>query len=313
MRYATCVLLAWVAAGCEPSPTDDCEPGTTRACTCPDGRASQERCMPDASGWASCECGLAPDAGGAPSCAVTCGGCCEVDSTCVTGNSVVACGIGGSACVACAPDQSCVDGICRACEPSCEGRECGDDGCGGVCVPGCSTGQTCAAGSCVSAGCTTCAECGPDEACLSGSCASVWGRLLRITLEGASFPDRTSSGACWDIPGCGPPDPSVVVSTSGRDARIACSDDTLTPAWSQYVDVLPFRSDSIDFRLLDEDAGGAAGCDGYTNDEECGFRWLGPEHPDYTGVSSIRDLVCAGRFDGIVCPGLAFSFSIGAP
>ncbi|MCB9728598.1 MAG: hypothetical protein H6744_21525 [Deltaproteobacteria bacterium] len=34
------------------------------------------------------------------------------------------------------------------CEPNCDGKLCGDDGCGGICAPGCSTGWSCAAGAC---------------------------------------------------------------------------------------------------------------------------------------------------------------------
>jgi hypothetical protein len=34
------------------------------------------------------------------------------------------------------------------CQPSCEGKLCGDDGCGGICPPGCATGWSCAAGVC---------------------------------------------------------------------------------------------------------------------------------------------------------------------
>ncbi len=54
------------------------------------------------------------DAGGEPDCeepAVLCGeGCCE-------------------------PPARCVEGVCIPCERQCEGRECGDDGCGGDCGP----------------------------------------------------------------------------------------------------------------------------------------------------------------------------------
>lgn len=34
------------------------------------------------------------------------------------------------------------------CQPSCVGKTCGDDGCGGVCSPGCSGGQVCSSGIC---------------------------------------------------------------------------------------------------------------------------------------------------------------------
>jgi len=51
-----------------------------------------------------------------------------------------------------------------ACTPDCTGKECGDDGCGNLCPPGCEAGETCNQwGSCV--GCTpdcTGKECGDD-------------------------------------------------------------------------------------------------------------------------------------------------------
>lgn len=49
----------------------------------------------------------------------------------------------------------CEDGVCAACVPTCEGRSCGSDGCGGACgvvyedVPACdNAGETCSAGAC---------------------------------------------------------------------------------------------------------------------------------------------------------------------
>jgi len=40
----------------------------------------------------------------------------------------------------------------QACTPSCAGKQCGSDGCGGTCAPGCAAGETCSAGQCVLAG-----------------------------------------------------------------------------------------------------------------------------------------------------------------
>ena len=42
----------------------------------------------------------------------------------------------------------CEDGECTQCVPDCEGKECGNDGCGGTCGT-CYDGQTCVAGECV--------------------------------------------------------------------------------------------------------------------------------------------------------------------
>jgi len=49
----------------------------------------------------------------------------------------------------CPAGTGCVAGEC-ICVPSCVGKECGDDGCGGQCTPGCDEGQTCEDGACIS-------------------------------------------------------------------------------------------------------------------------------------------------------------------
>ena len=44
----------------------------------------------------------------------------------------------------------CVAGVCMGveCQPDCSGKECGDDGCGGSCSPGCDSEHGCVDGSC---------------------------------------------------------------------------------------------------------------------------------------------------------------------
>ncbi len=39
--------------------------------------------------------------------------------------------------------QTCVDGACGVCEPDCDGKECGPDGCGDTCTSGCGAGESC--------------------------------------------------------------------------------------------------------------------------------------------------------------------------
>jgi hypothetical protein len=53
----------------------------------------------------------------------------------------------GSNCGTCAPGVICVDGQCP-CTPDCAGKECGDDGCGGTCAE-CDTGAQCVEGMCI--------------------------------------------------------------------------------------------------------------------------------------------------------------------
>ena len=68
------------------------------------------------------------------------------------------------------------------CTPDCDGKECGDDGCGGTCAPGCSGNDTCDAGVCVCIpdcdgkdcgddGCGgSCGTCSGDDTCEAGVC-----------------------------------------------------------------------------------------------------------------------------------------------
>ncbi len=80
-------------------------------------------------------------------------------------------GCGGS-CGECSPGHVCTDeGACEACEADCTSRECGDDGCGGSCGE-CSPGLACTdAGACEACepDCTS-RECG-DDGC-GGSCGT---------------------------------------------------------------------------------------------------------------------------------------------
>ncbi|MEC9071429.1 MAG: hypothetical protein VX938_03580, partial [Myxococcota bacterium] len=80
----------------------------------------------------------------------------------------------------CTRDSECLTGLkCHApCDPSCDGRVCGDDGCGGSCGD-CGSGEKCEDGQCIiPAGCTEpqCdgKQCG-DDGCgnICGECPSV--------------------------------------------------------------------------------------------------------------------------------------------
>ncbi len=79
-------------------------------------------------------------------------------------------GCGGQCPPGCDATETCVNGHCEpVCEPSCEGKECGDDGCGGQCLPGCEAGETCVDGQCCAPNCQG-KECG-DDGC-GGSCGT---------------------------------------------------------------------------------------------------------------------------------------------
>ncbi len=79
-------------------------------------------------------------------------------------------GCGGS-CGKCTSGQQCKNGKCVACTPNCSGKQCGDDGCGGSCGS-CSTNETCKNGKCEPKCTPNCSgkQCG-DDGC-GGSCGS---------------------------------------------------------------------------------------------------------------------------------------------
>lgn len=69
-------------------------------------------------------------------------------------------------------------GLCPACEPSCDGRSCGDDGCGGSCGT-CGSGTTCsdALGMCLSAPLTRAFELPPEHEVETLGVGTLPGRL----------------------------------------------------------------------------------------------------------------------------------------
>ena len=97
----------------------------------------------------------------------------DVLTDCVSSCEGRACGddgCGGS-CGACGDGEACQEGACVVCDPQCEGRICGDDGCGGSCGA-CPPGEACTTqGACVP--CEIDCEdkvCGPDGC--GGSCGA---------------------------------------------------------------------------------------------------------------------------------------------
>jgi hypothetical protein len=88
------------------------------------------------------DAGPRPDGGGCPEGTTDCEGVCANLSS--DRNHC------GSCFELCAPTESCIDRLCRSgCTPSCSGRVCGTDGCGGSCGT-CVDGDECVEGSCVS-------------------------------------------------------------------------------------------------------------------------------------------------------------------
>ncbi|MFH1530366.1 MAG: hypothetical protein ABIK09_06475 [Pseudomonadota bacterium] len=94
-------------------------------------------------------------------------------------------------------------GVVSCCLPSCDGRECGDDGCGGSCGE-CEDGAECnAAGRCVVCSCAdkecgddgcggSCGECGPGTRC------DEEGRCEACSCDGLSCGDDGCGGSCGE-------------------------------------------------------------------------------------------------------------------
>ncbi|MBM4396681.1 MAG: SUMF1/EgtB/PvdO family nonheme iron enzyme [Deltaproteobacteria bacterium] len=127
----------------------------------------------------------------------------------------------------------------EACVPSCGGKECGDDGCGGSCPPGCDGDSECAFGTCrpkctvpcgACEGCSsgTCAPdgtkdgkpCGPGLACTAGAC---------VTKAGCPGQKDCAGRECGLDPVCGAPcglcQPGLQCTVEGKCGAAGCAPD----------------------------------------------------------------------------------------
>jgi hypothetical protein len=103
----------------------------------------------------------------------------KFDKPCVPQCGGRNCGTDGchGICGRCRSDQTCNSGVCSApqiCSPNCAGKQCGRDGCGGTCPNWCAPGQSCSLeGQCQSgSGCTP--NCG-TRTCGSNGCGGWCG------------------------------------------------------------------------------------------------------------------------------------------
>ena len=99
-------------------------------------------------------------------------------------------GCGGS-CGTCPEGERCdAGGASCSCAPACAGKSCGDDGCGGQCGPGCDSGASCIDGACCSPSCRaedgSFVECG-DDGC-GGSCGDC-GAAEVCSPQGLCLPE----------------------------------------------------------------------------------------------------------------------------
>jgi hypothetical protein len=94
------------------------------------------------------------------------------------------------------------------CFPSCAGKSCGSDGCGGSCGT-CASGESCQSGQCIPGGCTSqcsgkecgsdgcggvCGSCGSEMVCVQGKCTKAQG--CETQCDGKQCGDDGCGGIC---------------------------------------------------------------------------------------------------------------------
>ncbi|MCB9553584.1 MAG: chitobiase/beta-hexosaminidase C-terminal domain-containing protein [Myxococcales bacterium] len=199
------------ARACNPACLADCDDricgddGCGGACgVCVDGACDADgRCGPPPAACGDGTCDPGEDCG---TCPADCGACCG-DGRCR----------GGESCATCPADCACPEGdVCdiparacvpAACEPACQGRICGPDGCGGTCGA-CDPGELCDPDrgrcalpcapqcngrDCGDDGCGgTCGACDDGDVCTDGRCAPP----CAPQCEGRSCGDDGCGGTC---------------------------------------------------------------------------------------------------------------------
>jgi hypothetical protein len=111
------------------------------------------------------------------------------------------------------PQDACLDGVC-ICMPECGDNECGDDGCGGTCGE-CPGGQdACVEGKCVCQQKCEGKQCGTDGC--GGACGECFG-LQDVCIEGVCICQPNCAGKMCGLDGCGG---SCGECPSGQDACV---------------------------------------------------------------------------------------------
>ncbi len=190
--------------GCQPYDTPSCEDicagadcGARQGCdcgTCDDGEECiQNRCGGNYSceeicGRAQLECGEYGDC--------DCGSC-ESGEVCQDYKCVASgvdcevlcqryeCGpVSSCDCGDCSEGYACEDSTCVECTASCDGKECGDNGCGGVCGT-CEEDEECVEGLCKSCE-EVCngLECGVYDGCNCGTCEATQDCVAGACIQG---------------------------------------------------------------------------------------------------------------------------------
>lgn len=156
----------------------------------------------------------------------------------------------GNPCGFCDDGDLCSNGTCLSCD--CAGKQCGDDGCGNSCGT-CGAGQVCSAGSCTSSCSCDGKVCGDDGCGTScGTCAA--GQLCQA---GACIANCSCDGKVCGDDGCG--------TSCG-----SCSDDETCQAGA-CVPASTCVPDCADKACGDDGCGGTCGecTDGTCKDGKC--------------------------------------------
>ncbi|MBI5543277.1 MAG: LamG domain-containing protein [Deltaproteobacteria bacterium] len=224
--------------------------------------------------------------------AVTCGACQERcgNGTCEAGENCVSC----SGDCACSAPQTCNVAARACCTPSCNGKQCGPDGCGGTCGS-CDSGDLCILDDCIAGQCQhTPRNCNDGNACTvdgcqAGSCTYAPlncddGKLCtQDTCDPAAGCQYASgSGSCEDGDPCtvgdvcnfglcvpGPREPGCC---QPRCDETQCLNDGCGGPCSQYV--------CEDWNECTDDACAASGCTHTPHTRRCNL--YDPCHPNDT-------------------------------
>ena len=236
----TCIGVQCGEDGCGGS-CGECS-GVQEACV--DGSCV---CQPDCEGK---ECG-------ADGCGGVCGECdpdcfclasqcfcdCPVESECEDGEVVCAGDSGYVTCeqlaepcqdfwhfsdlsVQCEEGTECSEGEC-ICLPDCEGKDCGEDGCGGICGECLPDTEACVAGQCKALGdvgkpCAIDADCTTDGGCYAGFCTAVC-RMAGELVPGAC--EDSFGGSDWGPLFACPVDLDICMPGNVDNKMLTCASD----------------------------------------------------------------------------------------
>ena len=160
---------------------------------------------------------------------------------------------------------------------------CGDDVCNGNennatcpedCPPGVFCGDNICNGSESNASCPGDCPCTPqpndsctgENVCIGDSCVSAFGRNYRIVIYDGMMTATDELGETWDATG-GLPDPYVVIALNGTPLGMSAAvQDTLTPLWNQFVNIVIPAGSTFSIDVYDEDIAAddfMFGCDNF--------------------------------------------------